>query len=160
MPKREIPSRKVLECYAHAILDFVCCHSYANAQVGAEGDQTYYKMRSPTVPREWIEASGEKENPFFGNLSRPCRSSKKEETRMILAESNTSRHAASFETAPTLSMSTRRLDRYASEDTLQSENIAHHGCRLHEKANGSIASSDSIFGHPLYQFHVGRDNII
>jgi hypothetical protein len=160
MPKREIPSRKVLECYANAILDFVCCHSYANAQVGAEGDQTYYKARSPTVPLEWIDASGEKENSIFGNLSRPCRSSKKEETRMILAESNTSRHAASFETAPTLSMSARSFDSYASEDTLKSGNIAHHGCRLHEKATGSIASSDSIFGHPLYQFHVGRDNII
>jgi hypothetical protein len=74
---------------------------------------------------------------------------------MILAESNTNRHAASFETAPT-----RSFDRYASEDTLKSGNIAHHGCRLHEKAIGSIASSDSIFGHPLYQLHVGRDNII
>lgn len=160
----DFPSKTVLECYGLALLDFVCCQSYANAQhVFPEDDQAYYKIRSPTVPSKWIHTSAEKGKSGFGSsvgTRTPSVSSTKSEeagTRMSFTESKAKWNASSFETAPTFSMNTSSFDSYSNDDIIASEEKKHLGGRVHQKARLSIASSDSIFRHPLYNLHVGEN---
>eukprot|EP00980_Cylindrotheca_fusiformis_P004813 scaffold1028_cov135-Cylindrotheca_fusiformis.AAC.23 len=141
----EFSSRKVLESCAHSIRHFVCCQSYTNAQVIADDDSIYYKIRSPTHPPQWIDTSSEKNSVF--DISR---------SRAVYSEIKPNRlFSASFErlrAAP--SMETMSSDSYDSHETLQfGKDRVRPDFRTHWEAK-STTSSESIFRHPLYELNI------
>ncbi|CAJ1897442.1 unnamed protein product [Cylindrotheca closterium] len=154
IPKRDFPISKELEVYALAVVNFVCCHSYAQTTTD---DCEYIRIRSPTIPPKWMGDSPHADKVSITNFNqskgyktgiaegaRLCQH--RDSSRML--DTNGFPPRPSILSSPgsesTWTVASWNSANWKPETTLYSSR---------QSVTSSVASSSadsSIFGHPVY----------
>ena len=156
--RRDFPTSKELEHYALAVVNFVCCHSYAR---NTTDECEYIRTRSPTLPPTWMSESPNEEQVSITNIgvSKGYITGMTDDIYLIRPYQRQSRNSKrmldtkGFPPRPAIMDSPESVNTWNLGTWIPGHhNMAYRDPPHMQDAAPSVASSSdsSIFGHPVY----------